>query len=48
MDVKSETVMITIKLCTECGSLSYYDRDLEKFVCSKCGYEELFENRDII
>jgi hypothetical protein len=43
MDAKSETNLITIKLCSECGCLSYYDWTLEKFVCSKCNYEELFE-----
>lgn len=37
------TIMITIKLCSECGCLSYYDRSLGKFICNKCGYEELLE-----
>jgi hypothetical protein len=43
MDVnKDKTNLITIKLCSECGCLSYYDWILEKFICSKCSQEELF------
>lgn len=32
--------MTMMKLCTKCGSLSFYDPYFKKYVCSSCSHSE--------